>query len=115
MSAINKLVAAFEAQATRTAFIPELGMKVVAVQVNMEMRAKWMAKAGNSQTDFTCYSVIHGLTDEDGNEVFSVTDKEALRTKVSPAVVSRLSNFVFGADYGDEAPEDATEEGREKN
>ncbi len=44
--------------------------------------------------------LIMKLIDEDGNKVFTVEDKPALRTQVDAQVVARIANQIMGTDEG---------------
>lgn len=108
MKLIESAIQHFSNKSIRSIEVPEWGVTLYAKNLTLDDKAKMYARAGGNGTDYLVYAVIFGLQDKDGEPPFTLEDKVALRTKVDPEIVSRLSNFVLQT-------EAKTEEEREKN
>jgi hypothetical protein len=108
MKLIESAISHFSNKQIRSLLVSEWETTVFAKNLTLEDKAKIYARSNGNSTDYLIYGLIFGLTDEKGDSVFTLEDKVALKTKVDPEIVSRLSNFVFNT-------EGKTEEDREKN
>jgi len=105
---IDTAVSHFSSREIRTLDVPELETTLYAKNLTLNDKAKWLTRADSDTTDYLCYSVIFGVTDEKGEAVFDIGDKSKLRNNVDPELVSRIANFVL-------AIPDKAEADREKN
>lgn len=108
MSLIEQAKAHFSTKEVRKLEVPEWGATLYCKPLTLDDRAKIAARADGNATDYLIYAVIFGATNEQGEQVFGIDDKLALRRQVDPEVVSRVANFILSS-------ETKTEEGREKN
>lgn len=108
MSLIDKATAHFNAKTVRSLYVPEWDVEVFAHPLTMADKGKWLTRASGSNTDYLVYAVIFGAKDREGNALFSIEDKAALRENCDSEVVSTVASFVLSSD-------NATEEEREKN
>jgi len=95
MSVISSAIAHFSDKAVRTIDVKEWGAKFYSKNLTLDDKAKMLNRANGSNVDYLCYVLIFGLTDEKGDPVFTLEDKAALKQKVDPDIVSRLSSFVL--------------------
>ena len=107
MKLIDAAVSHFTSKAVRSIEVPEWDTTLYAKNLTLEDRAKWFRRSDGDTTDFLIYALIFGLTDEKGESVFTIEDKQSLRRNVDPVIVNKLADFVL--DSG------ANEEEREKN
>ena len=105
---IDLAVSHFSNREVRTLDMPEWETKLYAKNLTLNDKAKWLSRADSDTTDYLCYSVIFGVTDEKGDALFDIADKTRLRNNVDPELVSRIANFVL-------AIPDKAEADREKN
>ena len=105
---IDLAVSDFSNREIRTLEMPEWETTLYAKNLTLNDKAKWLNRADNDTTDYLCYSVIFGVTDEAGESVFDIADKTRLRNNVDPELVSRMANFVLSVP-------DRAEADREKN
>lgn len=108
MSLIDKAVSHFDSKARREISVPEWDVTLYSKSLTLDDKAKWLARADGDTTDYLIYACIFGLTDDKGEKVFTIADKQKLRTQVDPDIVSRLAGFVLHL-------ESDSEEAREKN
>jgi len=105
---IENAVAHFGTKELRKIKVPEWDVTLYAKNLTLDDKARMLRRADADNTDYLIYAVIFGLTDENGDQVFTLEDKVPLRKKVDPDVVTRLATFVLTAD-------NESEEEREKN
>lgn len=105
---IDSAIAHFSSKEVRKIEVPEWDTALYAKNLTLDDKARMLKRAADDNTDYMVYALIFGLTDDQGEPVFGLDDKVALKKKVDPDIVSRLATFVL-------APESATEEDREKN
>lgn len=98
MSLIKKLTEQFNSKEIREKFFDELGVPVFAHPLNMETKQKWIAMSGGNNGDYLVYAVIYGAKDKDGNCLFSIEDKVALKTQCDSDTISDIATFVLGVD-----------------
>ena len=108
MKLIESAVAHFSSKTVRSIHVPEWDVTLYSKNLTLDDKSRMYARADGNSTDYIVYSIIFGLVDDKGEPAFTLEDKSALRNKVDPEIVSRLSNFVLKSD----AP---TESDREKN
>jgi hypothetical protein len=104
---IDNAVAHFSSKAVRELRVDEWDVTLYSKSLSLEDKAKWLKRSDGDTTDYLVYAVIFGVTDKDGEPVFDIGDKQKLRQKVDPEILSKITNFVLHIE------ED--EEGREKN
>jgi hypothetical protein len=104
---IEAAVEHFNSKEIRKLEVPEWNTTLYAKNLTLHDKSKMLARADSDNTEFLIFAVILGTCDEQGEPVFSLEDKLALRSKVDPDVVSRVATFVLNSS-GDE-------EEREKN
>lgn len=105
---IDSAIAHFSNKEVRKIEIPEWDTTLFAKNLTLDDKARMLKRAADDNSDYMVYALIFGLTDDQGEPVFSLEDKVALKRKVDPDVVTRLAAFVL-------ASESQTEEDREKN
>lgn len=104
----DKAVAHFSNREVRKLEVPELETVVYAKNLSMADKAKITSRADGDLTDFYCYSIIFGATDEKGDAICDVGDKHKLANSMDPDILARIANFVHDSSG-------KTEEEREKN
>ena len=107
MKLIDAAVSHFSSKTVRSIEVPEWETTLYAKNLTLEDRAKWFRRSDGDTTDFLIYALIFGLTDEKGEPVFTIEDKQSLRRSVDPTIVNKLADFVLESGV--------TEEEREKN
>lgn len=105
---ITAAVAHFNTKVVRPLEIPEWDTTVYAKVVSMDEKSKWLVKSSEDTTDYMIYAIIGAIVDADGNPLFDIGDKRALRHEVDPDIVARMSNHVLHTGA-------ITDEDREKN
>lgn len=108
MSVIEQAKAHFSTKEVRKTKVPEWDTTIYCKPLTLDDRAKIAARAEGNATDYLVYAVIFGSTNEQGEMIFGIDDKLALRKQCDPQVVSRVANFILSS-------ETKTEEEREKN
>lgn len=108
MRAIELAKAHFSAKEVRKLAVPEWGLDVYCRPMTLGGRAKIGARADGNATDYLVYTIIQCALDEQGEPLFTLEDKLALRDQCDPDVVSRVANFIL-------KPSAETESDREKN
>ncbi len=108
MKLIETAIAHFSNKSIRSMEVPEWGVTVYAKNLTLDDKAKIYARSDGNSAEYVIYGVIFGLMDSQGEQVFTLEDKTALKKQVDPEIVSRLSNFVFNNEGKSEAE-------REKN
>jgi len=93
---------------TRSMNIPEWDATVYAKNLTMDAKSRMTKRADGDTFDYLVYACIFGLTDEQGEPVFTLEDKVKLKKGVDADIVVRLGNFALGI-IGDD------DEDREKN
>jgi hypothetical protein len=107
MKLIDTAVSHFSSKAVRSIEVPEWETTLYAKNLTLDDKAKWFRRADGDTTDFMVYSLIFGLQDANGEQVFTIEDKHNLRKNADPVIVSRLADFVLESGL--------KEESREKN
>jgi len=105
---IDQAVAHFSSREIRKMNVPEWEVDVYAKNLSLEGKSRLAKRADGDTWDYLVYACIFGLTDEQGEAVFTLEDKVKLKKSVDPEIVIRLGNFVLHT-------EGETEEDREKN
>jgi hypothetical protein len=105
---IENALAHFNSKDLRKIEVPEWEVSLFAKNLTLDDKAKMLRRADSDNTDYLIYAVIFGLVDENGDPVFGLEDKVALRKKVDPDIVTRLATFALTSGSG-------SEEDREKN
>ncbi len=106
MSAIKQAINHFDGKATRKIEVPEWDMTLYTKNLSVNDKKNWTTRANGDNHLYVVYALIFGVTDENGEPVFTVADKHDLLHNVDAEIVSRIANEVFA---------DTTEEDREKN
>ena len=104
MSLIDTAIAHFSNREVRKLYVEEWETTLYAKNLTLDDKARWLSRANNDATDYLTYVVISGTTDENGDKVFGLEDKVALRKQVDPDIVTRIANFVLDIQE-DEDPE----------
>lgn len=107
MKLIDTAVSHFTSKPVRSIEVPEWEITLYAKNLTLEDRAKWFRRSDGDTTEFVIYALIFGLTDSNGEQVFTIEDKHTLKRNVDPVIVNKLADFVL--DSG------VKEEEREKN
>lgn len=94
---IDSAVAHFSGKEVRSIRVDEWDCTLYSKNLSLEDKARWYARADGNNTDYLVYALIFGVTDEKGDAVFDLSDKEKLRKKVDPEVLSKVANFVLDA------------------
>jgi len=102
MKLIDTAVSHFSSRAVRSIEIPEWETTLYSKSLTLDDKAKWLARANSDTTDYMVYAVIFGLTDEKGEAVFTIDDKNKIRRSVDPDLVQRLANFILIPDFESE-------------
>lgn len=105
---IETAVEHFSNKAIRKIEVPEWGIDLYAKNLTLDDKAKMLRRSDSDNTDYLIYALIFGVTDEQGEPVFTLEDKVPLKRKVDPDVVTRIATFVLTG-------ESLSEEEREKN
>jgi hypothetical protein len=105
---IDQAVAHFSSREIRSTNVPEWETTVYAKNMSLDGKARLAKRSDGDTYEYLVYACIFGLTDEQGEAVFTLEDKVKLKTSVDPDIVIRLGNFALGIQGDDE-------EEREKN
>jgi len=105
---IENAVEHFKGKELRKMEVPEWDVTVYAKNLTLDDKAKMLRRADSDNTDYLIYALIFGLADDQGEPVFTIEDRLALRGRADPDIVTRLATFVLTADS-------ESEEDREKN
>ena len=92
---IDSAVAHFSGKEVRSIRVDEWDCTLYSKNLSLEDKARWYARADGNNTDYLVYALIFGVTDEKGDAVFDLSDKEKLRKKVDPEVLSKVADFVL--------------------
>jgi hypothetical protein len=103
---IDSAVAHFSSKELREVEISEWGATLFAKNLTLDDKAKMLRRSDSDNTDYLILTLIFGLVDDTGDQVFNIGDKLALRNQVDPEVVQRVATFILTSN---------TEEEREKN
>jgi hypothetical protein len=105
---IDSAVAHFNSKEVRELRVDEWDCTLYSKNLSLAEKSKWLKRADGDGTDYLVYAVIYGVTDEAGESVFDIGDKNKLREHVDPEVLSKVANFVLELSANDESE-------REKN
>ena len=95
MSVLEKAVSHFSSKEIRTLEVPEWECTLYSKNLTLEDKAKWVARSDGDSTLYLVYAVIFGVTDKNGEPVFTIGDKTKLMKAVDPEVLSKVANFVL--------------------
>ena len=98
---IDQAVAHFSSREIRSMNVPEWEATVYAKNMSLDAKSRLAKRADGDTYDYLVYACILGLTDEQGEAVFTLEDKVKLKKSVDPDIVIRLGNFALGIE-GDE-------------
>jgi len=98
---IDQAVAHFSSREIRSMNVPEWEATVYAKNMSLDAKSRLAKRADGDTYDYLVYACILGLTDEQGEPVFTLEDKVKLKKSVDPDIVIRLGNFALGIE-GDE-------------
>jgi hypothetical protein len=105
-SIIGRATDHYKQKPLRRIEIPEWGddegpLVVFAEPFTLRDQAKIATVTKNQpESEVLAELLIMKLIDEDGNKIFTVEDKHALRTQVDAQVVARIATQVMGVDEG---------------
>jgi hypothetical protein len=98
MSVLDKALTHFSSKTVRELYVPEWECTVYAKNMCLEDKAKLLSRANGDNASYLVYSLIYGLQDSQGKEVFNIGDKPKLLKYVDPDIVAKVANFVLSAE-----------------
>lgn len=92
---IDSAVSHFSKKEIRELRVDEWETTLYSKNLSLADKAKFMSRADGDTSDYLVYAVIFGVTDDKGDPVFDIGDKQKLKTNVDPDVLSAVANFVL--------------------